>query len=307
MKETAELLHISGSGLFFWKGGPRYGGQDLGYSPGGAQDRFSFRTGNILLDREENEPSLEMIVPPRAIRFRDECCFVLTGGAIEAFLDNVPVEHGCVRRAPAGGELRFGKRRYGFRTYLAVNPVSSITADPARLDGLKRGPFSDVTRWPDEAGEIRVLPGPEVDFLENPMQFFRLSWLILPEVSDMGIRLRASAEGSASASAAAAGDGLALTQRKQLISAPVSDGTVQITPAGPIVLLRERQTTGGYPRAFVVINADVDLLAQYAPGRRVRFRPVTLDLALRIAALQEEDLGRLREKLHRSCTEWCGT
>lgn len=287
MNDLTDLLEFSGTGVFSWKGAPRYGRQDLGCTPGGAQDRFSFRTANIMLDHREDEPALEIVHPPRVIRFTTECFFVMTGGAIAAELDALPLEQGRVYHAPAGGALRFRARRYGFRTYLACWPATGPGTDHIR--DRVRGPFSQVARWPDREGMIRVLPGPDRGFLHNPEQFFRTPWVVAEEMSDMGLRLRAPGDDSRWPPLS--------VRSEQLVSAPVCDGTVQITPSGPIILLRERQTTGGYPRGFVVVSTDLDLLAQYAPGSRVRFRPVAEEEARRSVLQQEEDLERLRTRV----------
>jgi allophanate hydrolase subunit 2 len=79
-----------------------------------------------------------------------------------------------------------------------------------------------------------------------------------------------------------------------MISGAVADGTIQLTPDGPIVLLRHRQTTGGYPRIFNVISADIDLLGQYAPNQPIHFIPVTIDEARGFAREKEEVLKKLK-------------
>lgn len=64
------------------------------------------------------------------------------------------------------------------------------------------------------------------------------------------------------------------------LSEPVAPGTIQLPPNGqPIVLMADRQTTGGYPRLGHVIRADVPKLAQLWLGDAVTFRAVTLDEA----------------------------
>jgi len=78
-----------------------------------------------------------------------------------------------------------------------------------------------------------------------------------------------------------------------MLSSPVVDGTVQLTPHGPIVLLRERQTIGGYPRVFVVADVDVDVLGQYAPRRAVRFARISCEEAIDAARARERALCAL--------------
>jgi allophanate hydrolase subunit 2 len=79
-----------------------------------------------------------------------------------------------------------------------------------------------------------------------------------------------------------------------MVSGAIADGTVQLTPEGPIVLLRHRQTMGGYPRIFNVISADVDLAAQFAPNQQITFVQVTMEEAREAARMKEAALDRLR-------------
>jgi len=65
-----------------------------------------------------------------------------------------------------------------------------------------------------------------------------------------------------------------------IISAGVSAGTVQVPGDGqPIVLMADRQTSGGYARIANVITVDLTLLAQMRPGDTIRFMETTLDHA----------------------------
>ncbi len=289
MADAHHIVHARGNGIYRWQGAPQYGRQDLGYTPGGAQDRFSFISGNVLLENDPEKPALEIVHPPRAVRFAEDCLFVLTGGAIRAQLylpegirgrreASLVVEHAVVCFAPAGSELHLYRRRYGWRTYLCVRPVPGPDT-AGRLAGRRRGPFRTIARWPERQGRIRVLEGPEYSTLLEPRQFFNVSWKTGNDMSDIGIRLE--------------GSHLAAVSGEQLISGPVCDGTIQMTPAGPIILMRDRQTVGGYPRVFVVISADVDLLAQYGPGQRIQFVKVDIAEARRIARLRQNDLDRL--------------
>ncbi len=287
-----DLVETLGAGVFAWKGLPHYGRQDLGYTPDGAQDRCAFLSGNTLLGNPAAQPALELVFPPRAVRFRTDCFFVLTGGRLQAgFTANAreteelqPVDHACVYFARAGSVVWFRRRLYGFRSYLCV-----ISASDARscIAGRRRGAFDAVFRWPHPEGLIRVVDGPEREFLTKPSRFLAIPWRTTPDMSDMGMRL-------------AVGGGhdepIPEVRNEQLVSAPVCDGTIQMTVSGPIVLLRDRQTAGGYPRVFVVISADLDLVAQYAPGRIMRFTNVTLEEARRIAQQRRQELEILRER-----------
>ena len=107
---------------------------------------------------------------------------------------------------------------------------------------------------------VRVLVGPE--FLQfNQFQiahFFSQTYQIANNSSRMGYRLE--------------GTPIPLNNQPALISSGIVPGTVQINNAGmPIVLMRDAQTTGGYPRMATVLEEDIDRLAQMKPQEKIRF------------------------------------
>ena len=63
-----------------------------------------------------------------------------------------------------------------------------------------------------------------------------------------------------------------MAENQQLISEGIAMGAIQVPPDGqPIVLLKDRQTIGGYPKLGCVASLDCSLLSQQAPGKQVRF------------------------------------
>ena len=82
------------------------------------------------------------------------------------------------------------------------------------------------------------------------------------------------------------------------MSEGVAFGTVQLPPGGaPIVLMADRQTTGGYPRIGEVASVDLPLIAQLKPGDAVRFRFISLGEAQRLYLAQEAELAQARARL----------
>jgi UPF0271 protein len=258
---------------------PAYGRQHIGVSPGGAMDCFSLRRGNLMLGNPDGSPALEILGPPE-LEILVPGRFVLTGAKLEAFLrrgagEPVEVEHSRVYEAEAGDRLTFAGKRYGLHTYFCFRGRAG--GGPAPAGAL---PFSAVSGWADRAGRIRVLPGPEHNRLKDPGQFFLNQWRTTYKMDKMGIRLAGEPELDCAAG--------------NMISGAVADGTIQLTPECPIILLRHRQTTGGYPRIFNVISADVDLLGQYAPNQAIHFVQVSLEEARGFARQKEEALAKLR-------------
>jgi allophanate hydrolase subunit 2 len=218
---------------------------------------------------------------------------VLTGAKRESpFLSksgmrqsSIELLHGVVGSAAPGDRLIPGITEYGLRTYLCLR--SSDGGDPVRrLVGRTRPSFQEISRWADPAGRIRVMRGPEHEYLEDPSAFLGRPWLTTDEMNDMGVRL-APAEGTPLSA-----------KRLDIVSSPVNDGTVQLTASGPIVLLRSRQTIGGYPRIFTVIGPDVDLFGQYGPHQAIHFKEVTKEEAVKAARRKYQDLERFRGLWH---------
>ena len=88
------------------------------------------------------------------------------------------------------------------------------------------------------------------------------------------------------------------SERSELISSAVLTGTVQVPPGGePIVLMVDRQTTGGYPVIAQVARADLPVLAQLKPGDEIRFEEVTIDQAQTALRAQEERVTTLEKEV----------
>jgi len=78
----------------------------------------------------------------------------------------------------------------------------------------------------------------------------------------------------------------------------VCAGTIQVPPEGlPIVLMADRQTTGGYPRIGQVATVDLPLIAQTKAGETLTFSEVSLEEAQRLYVEREKTIEEVREGL----------
>ena len=69
-----------------------------------------------------------------------------------------------------------------------------------------------------------------------------------------------------------------------IVSDGIVAGSVQVPGGGePIVMMADRQTTGGYPKIATVVSADLRRLAQRRPGEGVRFAAIAVEEALALA------------------------
>ncbi len=275
------------NGLFKAVNLPVYGKQDIGIAPGGPMDKFSFDIGNALLGNPDDSPALEMIVPPK-LKFKKDCYFVLTGASYKKVTyqenkkdtEDVLVAHGSVCFASAGSVLKFGRRLYGVRTYLCYTAAENMNEQFSANEWDQFDQYCDCL-IPNR--EIRVIEGPEFKYLDDSKQFFKAQWETTRDISEMGMRLDCQ-------------ENAPTLSIKSMISGPVSDGTIQLTPKGPIVLLKHRQTVGGYPRIFNVISADMDILGQYSAKKRIRFTKVSFEEAVEIIKAKRNETEELKEQ-----------
>ena len=94
------------------------------------------------------------------------------------------------------------------------------------------------------------------------------------------------------------GPALALSNALECLSAGVVSGTIQLPPNGhPIVLLADRQTTGGYPRIGEIISADLPRVAQLRPGDVLRFSLCSMQVARSALQAQAQSMEELRRAI----------
>lgn len=283
----------------------RWGLQRYGVAVSGPMDRFSHRLANLLAGNTVEAATLEVTLGGLELGFDDEAWFAATGADLSPTLNGEPVGMNHVMRARAGDRLRFGLRRRGARSYLAVaggfaTPMvlgsrsTHILSGLGGLNGrrLQAGDRLDIGRQNPPVGQqprsldfivpnggtrLRVMPGPHQDrFDAGTVETLQASRYVLSDRSNrVGYRL----EGGSLPWAAGT---------TELISAATVPGAVQVPSSGqPILLMADCAPTGGYPMIAVVISADVPLAGQLAPGDWLEFVPCTRDEA--VAALQERE------------------
>jgi allophanate hydrolase subunit 2 len=86
--------------------------------------------------------------------------------------------------------------------------------------------------------------------------------------------------------------------KKEIISDGTPLGAVQVPGDGkPIVLMKDRQTTGGYPKIATVITTDIIDIAQMKTNDSLRFEAVTLEKAHSILVEYKRMLENIRASL----------
>ncbi|WP_260853315.1 urea amidolyase family protein [Kocuria palustris] len=286
----------------------RPGRADVGISSSGALDRAAADRAARLVGNMPDTACLESVLGGLELRAVGDQVLAVTGAPVELEIIAAPSsEPSAEGEAPAardwrprtglpfaledGQRLRVGAPADGLRVYIAVRggidaaPVlgsragdtlaglgPSALADGDRL-AVGRDPGTAVD-WPLEVAgaaearpappggpvEVRVVLGPREDWFtpEALASFQKQEWTVSAASDRVGARLE--------------GRELARRIERELPSEGTVPGSIQVPASGlPVVFLRDHPVTGGYPVIATVVEADLDLMAQAAPGRTVRF------------------------------------
>ncbi len=297
----------------------RWGYQGKGMPVAGAMDMQAFVLGNILVGNDENAAALEVtLMGPTLSVAEGEGVVAVTGADLGFKVNGGDVPNWTVVSVKAGDVLSFTAPRSGCRAYLCVSGgidvprvmESRSTYTRAKVGGLegralKKGDTlrcgESAPLWKrceglvcpealrplrDPAAPLRVIPGPQDDlFTEKGLaSFYGTEYVVSNSADRMGYRMD--------------GEPIEHTGAADIISDAIPLGAVQVPGHGqPIVMLADRQTTGGYTKIGVVCSVDVASLSQRLPGATVRFVKISLKDAVELVrgeAKAREALRALR-------------
>jgi len=287
----------------------RRGFQALGMPVAGATDPIALRLANRLAGNPENAAALEIGYLGPSFTVAADSVRIVFGGAARLTLqpadgadprDLKPWRSAVLKR---GDRLGIGAIEDAGVAYLAVQGGFAIppfmgsrsTYMRSGLGGfegraLKAGdrlplafaaaPEGEERELTDSidygSGPVRVVLGPQDDrFTANGIAtFFAATYRVTREADRMGIRLE--------------GPAVEHTGGADIASEGLVTGSVQIPGNGqPIILMADRQTTGGYTKIATVISADLPRVGRMKPGDTLAFAPVTVEQAEAIRREQE--------------------
>ncbi|MDR2759629.1 MAG: biotin-dependent carboxyltransferase family protein [Spirochaetaceae bacterium] len=296
----------------------RFGYMALGFSPSGAMDDFSFSLANILAGNDEGEAALEMTMAGISAVFDGPAVIALTGADISPMIDGKPAAMNRALAVGAGSVFSSSFARGGCRSYLAVAggldlPLSlgsrstNLKAGIGGLEGRKlqngdylpfRAPCSVLPAMerrvyeprPPAAGPeplvLHVVPGIQEDrfSLRGIKTFYTSVYTLSPDSDRMGIRF--------------AGPPVESIRGTDIVSDGIAAGAIQIPNSGqPLVLMRDRQTVGGYAKIGTVAGTDLRFLAQLLPGAPVGFKKISLRRAEGMYLKRLAEFGDLKKRL----------
>ena len=290
----------------------RWGYQAHGVPVAGPMDPVSHRVANALVGNARDAALLEITLVGPELEFEDERLVAVAGADFDLSLDGRPAPLNAPFTVAAGSRLRFGARGLGARAYLAVSGGIAVTptlgsrsthvvsamgslggrallagdrlplGDPSLRQGAALAPQEAMAALPDGGATIRVLAGPQADrFTADALETLQSAPYTVAGNSDrMGFRLE--------------GLPLCYAPGADIISDATPLGVLQVPASGqPILLMADRQTTGGYPKIATVIAADIAIAGQLAPSDAIMFRVCTARDAMKALIAQERALMAL--------------
>lgn len=291
--------------------GGRVGWRRYGIATAGAMDRLALAVANALVGNPADAAAVELTLAGARFRVVGGPVLVAASGpGVVLGVGGRTLAPGVSARADDGDLVEVSAIRGGVYGYLAVSGgvdlrpemgsrafhlrsgIGGAMLTPGMRLPVAGGALAPLAldRVPDHAtGPIRFMPGPQDDWF-SPGSLDLLAganWQVDARSDRMGRFL--------------AGPRL-IPRAGSMVSDGVLPGSIQVPPDGqPIVLMRDCQTTGGYPKLATVISADLDRLAQLPAGARFRLAPVdragavsaAQRLAQTIAALNPRPAGAI--------------
>lgn len=300
----------------------RTGYQSQGFSVAGVMDVRSFKIANLLLDNPENEAVLEFTLIGPTLEFTSATIIAITGGDFQPMINGEPAPMYTAIYMNKGDILKFGSARTGSRGYVAFSsyldvPVvmgSRCTNMKSSLGGFKGRklqagdymnfrvkrrylPFFlsrtlDMDEFDQEEAELRVVMGPQDELFSKQGidTFLNGEYTVTSEFDRMGCRLD--------------GPFIAPKEASDIISDGIAFGSVQVPSHGkPIILLSDRQTTGGYAKIATVASVDIPKLVQRKTDHKIRFKAITVQEAQQLIRDEMKELDEMRKIIHKPCKE----
>ena len=271
----------------------RFGYMDIGITQSGAMDEEAFLWANRLLQNNPNTNMLEITYGNFELQSFGDTIFCVTGAEADIWLNSKKINRYRCYKIKKGDRVKIGFVKRGVRLYLAVKGgfldkkelgsySVSIKEDIKRaikigdrvnfkpsnsriLGYLKDEYIPKISNYL----ELRVVLGYEYkEFATKELKRLFSSTFKVKSHNRMGYFLSGATID---------------TNNLEIISNPISFGAIQITSKGePIILLKERQSIGGYPKIGSVIPTDCFKLAQLKEGDSITFKTISLKEATKI-------------------------
>jgi len=268
----------------------RYGYDDIGVSNAGASDELSYHLTNRLLGNQTNCTTIELTIGKLKLKALGSTRVGIGGANTRAKLNGQTVKNWSCFPVKEGDILEFGYTIDGQLSYMAVEGGFEIekilgSASVSRYLGhpIKKG---DILHSKHSINRQKSFYSPQLiptfNYKELNLRFikgYQHKWFDIKKftsslfrVSNRYNKMGYQLEGEK-----------IYPKYNHLISEAIAFGAIQITSAGqPIVLLKDRQTIGGYPKIGSVLPMDCFKLSQCGANTKISFSEISLQQALKL-------------------------
>ena len=273
------MIKVIQPGLFTTiQDGGRHGYRNIGIPTSGFMDQESAWAANKIVDNDREESLVEITLKGPTLLFNNNCTISITGGDFSPLINDMPIKMYKSINVKLGDTLKINNTKNGARCYLAISGginVKSIFGSKSFLSNISESYYlrkGDEIKISDNSNNkilkknnlkfklnrsMEVFKGPEFDLLSIKVKnmLFQNEFTIRTN-SRMAYNLEEKVQ----------------IGIKSIISSPVLPGSVQLTPSGKMIILhRDCQTTGGYPRILQLNKSSLNHLSQIKSNEKIKF------------------------------------
>ena len=273
------MIKVIQTGLFTTiQDGGRYGYRNIGIPTSGFMDQENAWAANKIVDNDREECLFEITLTGPTLIFNGNYVISITGGDFNPLINELPVKMYQPINVKLGDTLKINNTKNGARCYLAISggiDVKSIFGSKSFYSNISESYYlrkgEEIKISHNSKSKIlkknklkfklnksmNVFKGPEFDLLNTKVKkmLFKNEFTIRTN-SRMAYNLEEKVQ----------------IEVKSIISSPVMPGTVQLTPSGKIIILhRDCQTTGGYPRILQLSKSSLNHLSQIKSNEKIKF------------------------------------
>jgi len=273
------MIKVIQPGLFTTiQDGGRHGYRNIGIPTSGFMDQESAWAANKIVDNDREESLIEITLKGPTLLFNNNCTISITGGDFNPLINDKPIKMYESINVKLGDTLKINNTKNGARCYLAISGgiyVKSIFGSKSFLSNISESYYlrkGDEIKISDNSNNkilkknnlkfklnrsMEVFKGPEFDLLSIKVKnmLFKNEFTIRTN-SRMAYNLEEKVQ----------------IGIKSIISSPVLPGSVQLTPSGKMIILhRDCQTTGGYPRILQLNKSSLNHLSQIKSNEKIKF------------------------------------
>jgi len=270
----------------------RFSYAKIGVSTSGVMDEYSYMYANKILENPYGTNCIEISFSNVIFKAHNETQLVITGAKCEFFINDIEQNSWQAHNIKTGDIIKIGKILEGSLVYLAVkngftiakefdSNSTTLKENIGGLNGtkLQKGDILPYVKYLENTTQrlkqdfiplyeneitINVLLCAQDNYFskEEKEKFFSTAYTITKDFNRMGCKLK--------------GEKISC-ELDGIISEGISFGSIQIPSDGqPIILLKERQTIGGYPKIGTVLNIDCFKLSQMKPNSTIRFKEIDI-------------------------------